>query len=125
MKGESAFVTILWLAALKTTAQMGTDLEILNLTGTCYLRSHVFKRYSMNLGLKKDAPETTPPGEIQCLLVVHPGLDTPEAKALIDINPEGLPDVAAHRAAETKALTSRRIKKIIAKRAIQLTDYRK
>lgn len=59
------------------------------------------------------------------LLVVHPGLDTPEERALVDANPEGLPDVAANRAAVTRALTSTRIKKIIKQRGIQLTDYRK
>ena len=59
------------------------------------------------------------------LLVVHPGLDTPEERALVDANPEGLPNVAANRAAVTKALTSRRIKRIIRQRGIQLIDYRK
>lgn len=59
------------------------------------------------------------------LLVVHPGLDTPEERALVDINPEGLPDVALNRAAVTDALTSNVIKMIIEKRGIQLTDYRK
>lgn len=58
------------------------------------------------------------------LLVVHPGLDTPEERALVDANPEGLPNVAANRAAVTKVLTSKRIKKIIKKRGIQLIDYR-
>ena len=59
------------------------------------------------------------------LLVIHPGLDTPEERALVDINPQGLPDVAANRAAVTKAITSKQIKRIIQKRQIQLTDYRK
>jgi predicted glycoside hydrolase/deacetylase ChbG (UPF0249 family) len=59
------------------------------------------------------------------LLVVHPGLDTPEARALVDANPEGLKEVALHRDAVTNALTSRKIKKIIKKKNIQLTDYRK
>ncbi|MGD9347297.1 MAG: ChbG/HpnK family deacetylase [Candidatus Aminicenantes bacterium] len=59
------------------------------------------------------------------LLVVHPGLDTPEARALVDINPEGLPDVALNRAAVTEALTSKIIQTIIEKRGIVLTDYRK
>ncbi len=59
------------------------------------------------------------------LLVVHPGLDTPEERALEDANPEGLKNIALHRAAVTKALTSKKIKKIIKKRRIQLTDYRK
>lgn len=58
------------------------------------------------------------------LLVVHPGLDTPEERALVDANPEGLPNVAANRAAVTKALASKRIYKIIKKRGIQLIDYR-
>ncbi|NIO20555.1 MAG: ChbG/HpnK family deacetylase [Candidatus Aenigmarchaeota archaeon] len=58
------------------------------------------------------------------LLVVHPGLDTLEERALIDANPEGLPNVAENRAAVTKALTDKRIKKIIKKRGIQLIDYR-
>lgn len=58
------------------------------------------------------------------LLVVHPGLDTPEERAMVDANPEGLKDVAFHRAAVTRALTSRRIKKIVEHRNIQLTDYR-
>ncbi len=59
------------------------------------------------------------------LLVVHPGLDTPEERALEDINPEGLPNVALNRAAVTSALTSKSIKRIVDKRGIQLTDYRK
>lgn len=59
------------------------------------------------------------------LLVVHPGLDTLEERALVDISPEGLPDVALNRAAITAALTSKSIKRIIEERGIQLTDYRK
>ena len=58
------------------------------------------------------------------LLVVHPGLDTSEERALVDINPEGLPDVTLIRAAVTKALTSKAIKTIVEKRGIVLTDYR-
>ncbi len=58
------------------------------------------------------------------LLVIHPGLDTPEMRALVDANPEGLPNVAAHRAAEAKALQSKRIKRIIQKRGIELVDYK-
>jgi len=59
------------------------------------------------------------------LLIVHPGLDTPEERALEDANPEGLKNIALHRDAVTKALTSKKIKKIIRKRNIQLTDYRR
>jgi chitin disaccharide deacetylase len=58
------------------------------------------------------------------LLVVHPGLDTLEERALVDINPEGLPNVAFNRAAVTRALTSKRIKNIVRKRGIRLIDYR-
>ena len=58
------------------------------------------------------------------LLVVHPGLDTLEERALVDINPEGLPNVAFNRAAVTRALTSKRIKNIVKKRGIRLIDYR-
>ena len=57
------------------------------------------------------------------LLVIHPGLDTLEMRALVDINPEGLPSVAANRAAVTRAITGNRIKKIIKQRNIQLVDY--
>ncbi len=58
------------------------------------------------------------------LLVVHPGLDTPEERAMVDANPEGLKNIALHRAAVTKALTSKTIKNIVKKRRIRLTDYR-
>jgi predicted glycoside hydrolase/deacetylase ChbG (UPF0249 family) len=59
------------------------------------------------------------------LLVVHPGTNTPEARALVDANPDGLKEVAFHRAAVTDAITSKKVKKIVEKRNIQLTDYRK
>ncbi len=58
------------------------------------------------------------------LLVIHPGLDTPEMRALVDSNPEGLPNVAAHRAAEARAIQSKKVKKIIQKRKIQLVNYK-
>jgi len=57
------------------------------------------------------------------LLVIHPGLDTPEERALVDSNPEGLPNVAANRDAEVRAITSPAIKMIIRERGIVLTDY--
>jgi predicted glycoside hydrolase/deacetylase ChbG (UPF0249 family) len=59
------------------------------------------------------------------LLVVHPGLDTPEERALEDANPEGLKNIALHRDAVTKAITSKKIKKIVKQHNIQLTDYRR
>jgi predicted glycoside hydrolase/deacetylase ChbG (UPF0249 family) len=59
------------------------------------------------------------------LLIVHPGLDTPEERALEDANPEGLKNIALNRAAVTRALTSKKVRKIVRQRNIQLTDYRK
>jgi hypothetical protein len=58
------------------------------------------------------------------LLVVHPGLDTPEERAIVDLNPDGLQNVYKYRSAEVKAITSPRVKKIIAKRNIKLLNYR-
>lgn len=54
----------------------------------------------------------------------HPGLDTPEMRAMKAVDPSELKNVAAHRAAETKALTSKRIKRIIKNRKIKLISYR-
>jgi len=58
------------------------------------------------------------------LLVVHPGLDTPEERALIDQNPDGLKDVYRYRSAEVRAITSPRVKKVIKQRKIKLVSYR-
>jgi chitin disaccharide deacetylase len=58
------------------------------------------------------------------LLVVHPGLDTDEERALIDTHPEGLTEVARRRDAEIRAITSQRIKGIIAERGIKVIGYR-
>lgn len=58
------------------------------------------------------------------LLVVHPGLDTPEERALIDSNPDGLPNVYKYRSAELRALLSPRVKKIITNKKIKLLNYR-
>ncbi len=54
----------------------------------------------------------------------HPGLDTPEMRAMKTVDPGELKHVAVHRAAETKALTSKRIKRIIKNRKIKLVSYR-
>lgn len=54
------------------------------------------------------------------ILVEHPGLDTPEMRA---IGHEGYWHVAQHRDAVTRALTSPKVKDIIRKRNIQLTTY--
>ncbi|MFA4925941.1 MAG: polysaccharide deacetylase family protein [Candidatus Aminicenantales bacterium] len=58
------------------------------------------------------------------LLVVHPGLDTPEERALIDQNPDGLKNVYRYRSAEVRAITSPKVKKVINKRKIKLVSYR-
>jgi len=58
------------------------------------------------------------------LLVVHPGLDTPEERAIVDLNPDGLKDVYRYRSAEVRAITSPGVKKIIALRNIKLLSYR-
>jgi hypothetical protein len=54
------------------------------------------------------------------LLVDHPGLDTPEMQAIGHV---GYEDVAADRAAVTKAFTSPKVMKIIADRHINLISY--
>ena len=54
----------------------------------------------------------------------HPGLNTPEMRAMKTVFPDELKHVAAHRAAETKALTSKGIKRIIKSRKIKLVSYR-
>lgn len=58
------------------------------------------------------------------LIVVHPGLDTPEMEAMRDEDPEGIQEVAKHRSAVTNALTSDEIKRVIQKRRINLICYR-
>ncbi len=55
------------------------------------------------------------------ILVEHPGLDTPEMRAM---GHKGYWNVAAHRDAVTKAFTSPKVKKIIKKRKIKLISYR-
>jgi predicted glycoside hydrolase/deacetylase ChbG (UPF0249 family) len=54
------------------------------------------------------------------LLVEHPGMDTPEMKAMGHI---GYWNVAAHRDGVTSAFTSQKVKKIIEKRGIKLISY--
>lgn len=58
------------------------------------------------------------------LLVVHPGLDTPEERAIVDLNPDGLQNVYKYRSAEVRAITSPKVKKIITQRNIKLLSYR-
>jgi hypothetical protein len=54
------------------------------------------------------------------ILVEHPGLDTPEMRA---IGHEGYWNVAAHRDGVTRAFTSEKVKAVIARRGIELVSY--
>ena len=59
------------------------------------------------------------------LLVIHPGLDTPEMAALVDMNYAADPfRVSRHRQAEIDAITSAAFRKAIADRDIRLVTYR-
>lgn len=55
------------------------------------------------------------------ILVEHPGLDTPEMRAM---GHKGYWNVATHRDAVTKAFTSQKVKEVIKKRKIKLISYR-
>jgi predicted glycoside hydrolase/deacetylase ChbG (UPF0249 family) len=58
------------------------------------------------------------------LLVIHPGLDTPEMAALVDMNYAADPfRVSRHRQAEIDAITSPVFRKAIADRGIRLVTY--
>jgi len=63
------------------------------------------------------------PGNIY-LMVFHIGMDTPEMEALKDYNPNGLKNVAKHRAAERAALTSREFQRAVSQNNIQLWTYK-
>jgi len=54
------------------------------------------------------------------LLVEHPGLDTPEIRAL---GHKGYENVAGHRAGVTLAFTSAKVKGVISRRQIKLVSY--
>ncbi len=54
------------------------------------------------------------------LIVEHPGLDTPEMRA---IGHRGYENVAADRDGVTRAFTSSKVKQVIRRRGIQLTSY--
>ncbi len=58
------------------------------------------------------------------LLVIHPGLDTPEMAALVDMNYAADPfRVSRHRQAEIDAITSPAFRKTVAYRGIRLVTY--
>lgn len=63
------------------------------------------------------------------LLVMHVAQDTPEMRALIDMNDEGMhsetePLVAMHRSAELKILLSKEFQEMIRNGSIRLVTYR-
>ncbi|MCZ6794317.1 MAG: hypothetical protein O7J95_11960 [Planctomycetota bacterium] len=53
------------------------------------------------------------------LLVVHPGIDTPEMRAL---GHRGYENVAVDRSGVTRALTSPRVRQVIRRRGIELVS---
>jgi predicted glycoside hydrolase/deacetylase ChbG (UPF0249 family) len=98
----------------------------LPISGECGEDREFFDIYAVKPELKEkvliEKLQTARPGLY--LLVVHPGLDTPEERAIVDLNPDGLKDVYKYRSAEVKAITSPRVKKVIARRNIKLLSYR-
>jgi len=58
------------------------------------------------------------------LLVFHIGNDTPEMRALKDMNSSGLPEMSKHREAELHALLSPEFRAVVARRGITLMNYR-
>jgi predicted glycoside hydrolase/deacetylase ChbG (UPF0249 family) len=70
--------------------------------------------------------EGLPPGV--WLWVTHPGIESPEHNALIHSNPVDVfkdGGVGKHRAEETNVLTSPEIRKVIERKGIRLTSYRR
>lgn len=98
----------------------------LPVSGECGEDREFFDIYAVKPELKEkvliEKLKTARPGLY--LLVVHPGLDTPEERAIVDLNPDGLRDVYKYRSAEVRAITSQKVKKIIASRKIKLLSYR-
>lgn len=98
----------------------------LPISGECGEDREFFNIYDVSPELKEkvllEKLQTANPGLY--LLVVHPGLDTPEERAIVDLNPDGLQNVYRYRSAEVKAVTSPKIKKAIARRNIKLLSYR-
>ncbi|MDI6699519.1 MAG: ChbG/HpnK family deacetylase [Candidatus Saccharicenans sp.] len=98
----------------------------LPISGQCGEDREFFNIYDVVPELKEkvllEKLQTAKPGLY--LLVVHPGLDTPEERAIVDLNPDGLKEVYRYRSAEVKAITSPKIKRAIARRNIKLLSYR-
>jgi hypothetical protein len=58
------------------------------------------------------------------LQVFHIGFDSPEMKALIDLNASGLPEMSRHREAELKDFLSPEFKAVLNSRGMKLVTYR-
>lgn len=87
------------------------------------------RRYGGGMGSSRDAPEKREACLIDMLnkltpgtwiIVEHPGLDTPEMRA---IGHKGYEHVAAHRQGVTRIFTSEKVKAAIKKRGIKLVDH--
>lgn len=98
----------------------------LPISGECGEDREFFDIYAVDPEQKEkvliDKLQTARPGLY--LLVVHPGLDTPEERAIVDLSPDGLKNVYKYRSAEVRAITSPKVKKVIARRNIKLLSYR-
>ncbi|MBC7364050.1 MAG: polysaccharide deacetylase family protein [Candidatus Aminicenantes bacterium] len=96
------------------------------ISGECGEDREFFNIYSVSPQKKEkvilEKLKTVKPGLY--LMVVHPGLDTPEERAIVDLNPQGLKNVYLYRSAEVRAITSPKVKKLLARRNIKLTSYR-
>ena len=58
------------------------------------------------------------------LFICHPGMDTPEMRAINNDSDDATKRMSIHRQAVTRALTSERIKKIVEEKGIKLVSYR-
>lgn len=63
------------------------------------------------------------PGEKR-LLVSHVAFDTPDMSALVDLNPNGLPEMSKHRQAELNALTSEAFIEALRTYNVRVVSYR-
>lgn len=58
------------------------------------------------------------------LFICHPGMDTPEMRAINNDSDDATKRMSIHREAVTRSLTSERIKKIVEEKRIKLVSYR-
>ncbi|HOE64339.1 MAG TPA: ChbG/HpnK family deacetylase [Candidatus Sumerlaeota bacterium] len=57
------------------------------------------------------------------LMVLHPGMDTPEMQAMTDLNATGLFEMSKHRQAETDVLCNPRFKATVRDKGVELIGY--